>query len=314
MYSFNVSVMDVMNAVKKSNLDIGAETMEVNKVEYLIRGLGYVKNVADIENTVVTVREGVPVRISDIAFVNIGPGTRRGGLDKEGVEAVGGVVIARYGSNPLEVINNVKEKIHEMDAGMPQKTLADGTVSKVTVVPFYDRTGLIKETIGTLETSLSHEILICIIVIIVLVLNLRASVVIASMLPIAVLATFILMRYTGIEANIVALSGIAIAIGVMVDVGVVFVESIIRYMEMPENKGITRGKPFVGSCKRGVGSYCYGNDYDYCQFLTRICHAGARGENVLSTGIYKNLCIGISFCVGINFAAYIGLYPFFGAD
>ena len=88
---------------------IGAETMEVNKVEYLIRGLGYVKNVADIENTVVTVREGVPVRISDIAFVNIGPGTRRGGLDKEGVEAVGGVVIARYGSNPLEVINNVKE-------------------------------------------------------------------------------------------------------------------------------------------------------------------------------------------------------------
>jgi len=160
MYSFNVSVMDVMNAVKKSNLDIGAETMEVNKVEYLIRGLGYVKNVADIENTVVTVREGVPVRISDIAFVNIGPGTRRGGLDKEGVEAVGGVVIARYGSNPLEVINNVKEKIHEMDAGMPQKTLADGTVSKVTVVPFYDRTGLIKETIGTLETSLSHEILL----------------------------------------------------------------------------------------------------------------------------------------------------------
>lgn len=252
MYSFNVSVMDVMNAVKKSNLDIGAETMEVNKVEYLIRGLGYVKNVGDIENTVVTVREGVPVRISDIAFVNIGPGTRRGGLDKEGVEAVGGVVIARYGSNPLEVINNVKEKIREMDAGLPQKTLADGTVSKVTVVPFYDRTGLIKETIGTLETSLSHEILICIIVIIVLVLNLRASVVIASMLPIAVLATFILMRYTGIEANIVALSGIAIAIGVMVDVGVVFVESIIRYMEMPENKGITRGKAFVGLIYKAV--------------------------------------------------------------
>lgn len=126
------------------------------------------------------------------------------------------------------------------------------TVSKVTVVPFYDRTGLIKETIGTLETSLSHEILICIIVIIVLVLNLRASVVIASMLPIAVLATFILMRYTGIEANIVALSGIAIAIGVMVDVGVVFVESIIRYMEMPENKGITRGKPFVGLIYKAV--------------------------------------------------------------
>ena len=252
MRAFNVSVMDIMGAIKKSNLDIGAETMEINKVEYLIRGLGYIKDVSDLEKAVVTVRDGVPVRISDVAFVNIGPGTRRGGLDKEGVEAVGGVVIARYGSNPLEVINNVKDKIKEMASGLPQKTLPDGTVSKITVVPFYDRTGLIKETIGTLETSLSHEILICIIVIIVLVLNLRASVVIASMLPIAVLSTFIIMRYTGIAANIVALSGIAIAIGVMVDVGVVFVESIIRYMEMPENRGIRKGKAMVNLIYKAV--------------------------------------------------------------
>lgn len=252
MRAFNVSVMDIMGAIKKSNLDIGAETMEINKVEYLIRGLGYIKDVSDLEKAVVTVRDGMPVRISDVAFVNIGPGTRRGGLDKEGVEAVGGVVIARYGSNPLEVINNVKDKIKEMAPGLPQKTLPDGTVSKITVVPFYDRTGLIKETIGTLETSLSHEILICIIVIIVLVLNLRASVVIASMLPIAVLSTFIIMRYTGIAANIVALSGIAIAIGVIVDVGVVFVESIIRYMEMPENRGIRKGKAMVNLIYKAV--------------------------------------------------------------
>lgn len=249
MRAFNVSVMDIMKAIKKSNLDIGAETMEINKVEYLIRGLGYIKDVSDLEKAVVTVRDGVPVRISNVAFVNIGPGTRRGGLDKEGVEAVGGVVIARYGSNPLEVINNVKNKIKEMAPGLPQKTLPDGTVSKITVVPFYDRTGLIKETIGTLETSLSHEILICIIV---LVLNLRASVVIASMLPIAVLSTFIIMRYTGIAANIVALSGIAIAIGVMVDVGVVFVESIIRYMEMPENRGVRKGKAMVNLIYKAV--------------------------------------------------------------
>lgn len=245
MYRFNISVMDVMGAIQKSNLDIGAETMEINKVEYLIRGLGYIKSISDIEQTVVAVREGVPVRISDIAFVNIGPSTRRGGLDKEGVEAVGGVVIARYGSNPLEVIDHVKSKIKEMDSGLPQKTLPDGTVSKVSIVPFYDRTGLIRETIGTLETSLSHEVLICIIVIIVLVLNLRASIVIASMLPIAVLGTFILMRYTGVEANIMALSGIAIAIGVVVDVGVVFVESIIRYLELPEYAGRTRGKTLL---------------------------------------------------------------------
>jgi len=244
MRAFNVSIMDVMNAVQKSNLDIGAETVEINKAEYLVRGLGYIKNVSDLEEAVITVRNGAPVKIKDVAFVNLGPATRRGGLDKEGVEAVGGVVVARYGSNPMQVIDNVKTKIKEMDAGLPQKILADGTVSKVTVISFYDRSGLIQETIGTLETALSHEILICIIVVIVLIFNLRASVVISAMLPITVLATFIIMRYTGIEANIVALSGIAIAIGVMLDVGVVFVENIIRHMEMPENKGISKGKAF----------------------------------------------------------------------
>lgn len=242
--AYNVSVMDVMNAVKRSNLDIGAETIELNNVEYIIRGLGYVKSLRDLELSVVTVRENVPVRIKDVAMVSFGPAPRRGGLDKAGSEAVGAVVVARYGSNPMEVINNVKEKIKEIEAGLPQKTLPDGTVSKVTIVPFYDRTGLIKETIGTLESALSHEILISIIVIIVLVMNLRASIIVASLLPIGVLMTFILMRFMGIDANIVALSGIAIAIGVMVDIGIVDVENILRHLEMPENRGI-KGKKLM---------------------------------------------------------------------
>jgi len=239
--AFNVSVMDVMNAVKNSNLDIGAETIELNNVEYIIRGLGYVKSLSDLELSVVAVRNNVPVRIKDVAHVAFGPGTRRGGLDKSGSEAVGAVVVARYGSNPMEVINNVKGKIREIEAGLPQKRLPDGTVSKVTIVPFYDRTSLIKETIGTLESALSHEILISIIVIVILVLNLRASLIVAGLLPIGVLMTFILMRYFGVEANIVALSGIAIAIGVMVDIGIVDVENILRHLEMPENKDI-KGK------------------------------------------------------------------------
>ncbi len=243
--AFNVSTMDVMNAVRKSNLDIGAETIELNNVEYIIRGLGYVKNLEDLEISVVAVRNNVPVRIKDVANVSFGPATRRGGLDKAGSEAVGAVVVARYGSNPTDVINNVKDKIKELEAGMPQKTLPDGTVSKVTIVPFYDRTGLIKETIGTLESALSHEILISIIVIIILVMNLRASLIVAGLLPIGVLMTFILMRFFGIEANVVALSGIAIAIGVMVDIGIVDVENILRHLEMPENKGI-RGKKLMG--------------------------------------------------------------------
>jgi Cu(I)/Ag(I) efflux system membrane protein CusA/SilA len=242
--AYNVGVMDVMDAVKKSNLDIGAETIELNKVEYIIRGLGYIKNLDDLENSVVAVRENIPVRIKDIAHITFGPATRRGGLDKSGSEAVGAVVVARYGSNPIEVINNVKEKINEIDAGLPQKTMPDGSVSKVTVVPFYDRTTLIRETIGTLETALSHEILITIIVIIVLVINLRASIIISGLLPLAVLMTFIVMRLFGVDANIVALSGIAIAIGVMVDIGIIYVENIIRHLEMPENKNL-RGKPLL---------------------------------------------------------------------
>jgi Cu(I)/Ag(I) efflux system membrane protein CusA/SilA len=241
---YNVSVMDVMNAVRKSNLDIGAETVELNNVEYIIRGLGYVKNLDDLENSVVAVRNNVPVRIKDVAHTSFGPATRRGGLDKGGSEAVGAVVVARYGSNPMEVIANIKDKIKEIEAGMPQKKLPDGSISKVTVVPFYDRTGLIKETIGTLESALSHEILISIIVIIILVLNLRASVIVAGLLPIGVLMTFILMHFFGVDANIVALSGIAIAIGVMVDIGIVDVENILRHLEMPENKGI-RGKQLM---------------------------------------------------------------------
>jgi Cu(I)/Ag(I) efflux system membrane protein CusA/SilA len=242
--AYNVSVMDVMNAVKNSNLDIGAETIELNNVEYIIRGLGYIKNLSDLELSVITVRNNVPVRIKDVANVSFGPATRRGGLDKSGSEAVGAVVVARYGSNPVEVINNIKNKIKEIESGLPQKTLPDGTVSKVTVVPFYDRTGLIKETIGTLESALSHEILISIIVIIVLVMNLRASMIVAGLLPIGVLMTFILMRFFGIDANIVALSGIAIAIGVMVDIGIVDVENILRHLEMPENHGI-RGRKLM---------------------------------------------------------------------
>ena len=252
MRSHGVNIMQVMLAVKNSNIDVGAGTMEVNKAEYLIRGLGYIKSLEDLENAAITSRNGVPVRVKDIAKVNFGPGDRRGGLDKEGQEAVGGVVVARYGSNPMEVINNVKAKIAEMENGMPEKTLKDGTVSKVTVVPFYDRTQLIRETIGTLEEALTHEVLICIIVVLILVLNLRASAVIASMLPLAVIATFIVMKMVGVEANIVALSGIAIAIGVMVDVGVVMMENVVKKLEVRGEREEVRGERLEAVIFEGV--------------------------------------------------------------
>jgi Cu(I)/Ag(I) efflux system membrane protein CusA/SilA len=249
--AYNIGIDMVMMAVKNSNRDIGAKTVEINKAEYFIRGLGYIKSTKDLENTVVHVTDNKPILIKDIATVSLGPATRRGVLDKGGAEVVGGVVVARYGSNPLEVIENVKSKIKEFAPGLPKKTLADGTVSQLTIVPFYDRTQLIHETIGTLETALSHEILISIIVVLVLMFNLRASIIISSLLPVGVLMTFIVMKYAGVDANVVALSGIAIAIGVMVDIGIVFVENIIRHLEMPENEG-AKGKELMQVVYRGT--------------------------------------------------------------
>lgn len=231
MKAYNIPLYKVMQAVQKSNKDVGAKTIEINQAEYLVRGLGYVKKVEDIEKAVVAVEDNVPIRIKDIGVVSIGPATRRGLLDKDGAEVVGGVVVARYGANPLEVINNVKEKIAEIAPGLPKKTLSDGRESQLTIVPFYDRSELIYETLGTLEEALSLEILITILVVIVMVYNLRASFLISSLLPIAVLMVFIAMRYFGVDANIVALSGIAIAIGTMVDLGIILSENIIKHIE-----------------------------------------------------------------------------------
>ncbi len=236
MRANNISLLQVINAVKNSNLDVGASTIEINQVEYFIRGIGYIKNLNDLEETVVAVNDNTPIRIKDIARVVFGPAERRGALDKMGAEAVGGVIVARYGANPLDVINHVKDKIKEITPGLPFKTLDDGTVSYLRIIPFYDRTGLIKETLGTLEDALSLEIIITIIVIIIMVMNLRASLLISFLIPVAILMSFIAMKYWGVDANIVALSGIAIAIGTIVDVGIVLSENIIKHLKEGNHK------------------------------------------------------------------------------
>ena len=127
MKGFGVTLMEITKAVRESNRDIGAKTMEINQAEYLVRGLGYVKSLEDLENAVVKTVNNTPIKVKDVAFVSLGPASRRGALDKSGAEAVGGVVVARYGSNPMEVIQNVKEKIEKIAPGLPSKTLADGT-------------------------------------------------------------------------------------------------------------------------------------------------------------------------------------------
>ena len=274
----DVTLPEVVEAVAASNIDVGARTIELNRVEYFIRGIGFVEEIADIADSVVAVRDHVPVLVRHVATVSLGPALRRGALDKAGAEAVGGVVVVRYGENPLEVIVNVKRKIDEEIApSLPTKVRIDParaspeaidrfarshgfepqtdgvsdhaawvealratpraewpagvTTSQVTVVPFYDRTELIHETLGTLEDALTHEVLVTIVVVVVMLMHLRSSVLIGGMLPLAVLLCFIAMKVFGVDANIVALSGIAIAIGTIVDMGIVICENILRHLD-----------------------------------------------------------------------------------
>ena len=252
MRAFGVSLEEVFMAVKMANVDVGARTIEVNQVEYVIRGIGFIKTLEDIEDSVIKVRENVPVYVKNVAKVSYGPALRRGALDKEGAEAVGGVVVVRYGDNPLAAIKNVKAKIEEISPGLPKKTLADGTVSQLTVVPFYDRSGLINETLETLNSALSEEILVTIIVVLIMVMHLRSSLLISGLLPLAVLMCFSAMKVAGVDANIVALSGIAIAIGTMVDMGIVVCENILKHLDeaSPDDDPLT----VVLNASKEVGS------------------------------------------------------------
>jgi Cu(I)/Ag(I) efflux system membrane protein CusA/SilA len=243
MRAYGVTLPEVLNAVRMSNLDIGAGVFEVNGVEYTVRGVGFVKQIADLENAVIKVVNHVPIYVRNVARVSVGPELRRGALDKEGVETVGGVVVVRHGANPLAVIDNVKKKIQEISPGLPRKTLPDGTISQVAIVPFYDRSQLIYETLGTLNDALYLEILVTSIVVLVMVRHFASSLIISGVMPLAVLACFIAMRFAKVDANIVSLSGIAIAIGAAVDMGIIVCENILKHLDaMPQEDRRDRRK------------------------------------------------------------------------
>jgi len=251
MRAHGVTLRDVFRAVGQSNVDVGARTIEINRVEYVVRGLGLIESLADLEEIVVRVNENVPITVRQIASVSLGPALRRGALDKGGTEAVGGVVVARHGANPAAVIERVKAKITEISGGLPSKELDDGRTSKLTVVPFYDRSGLIRETLATLGSALEHEILVTVVVVLVMLGHVGSAALISGLLPLAVLACFVVMRYAHVDANIVALSGIAIAIGTMVDVGIVLTENIIEHVapgQTPRERleSVYRGAAEVG--------------------------------------------------------------------
>ncbi|MBV07868.1 MAG: cation transporter [Rubinisphaera sp.] len=223
----NIPLRNVIDAVKASNIDVGAKTVESGGMEFIVRGRGFIgsgktesETLEQIRQTVVLVREGVPVTVGDLAQIQVGPAFRRGALDYNGQEAVGGVVVMRYGENPRHVIERVKAKIKALEAEL------DG----IKIQGIYDRTELIDETIATLTKALFEETLITIAIMVLFLLHIRASLVIAITLPMAVLMSFIAMNVFGVDANIMSLAGIAIAIGTMVDMGIIVLENIYQHL------------------------------------------------------------------------------------
>ena len=240
----DVPLERVITAVKDSNIDVGAKTVESGGMEYVIRGRGFIgqnkdtkQALADIEKTVVLSRDGVPVRIRDLAQVQLGPDFRSGAIDLNGTEAVGGVVVMRFGENPREVIERVREKLRQIEPSL----------KGVKAVPIYDRTGLINETVATLTESLREELLITAVVIVLFLLHFRASLIVAITLPMAVLMSFIGMQWFHIDANIMSLAGIAIAIGEVADLGIIISENIYQHLVEWETSQTGNGQASEGA-------------------------------------------------------------------
>ncbi|CAE7654281.1 cusA, partial [Symbiodinium microadriaticum] len=228
----------VIDAVKASNIDVGAKTVETSGMEFIVRGRGFIgagktepETIEQIENTVIQTRDGIPVRVRDLAQVQVGPSFRRGAIDLNGRETVGGVVVMRYGENPREVIQRIKSKIASLESEL----------GGIKILGIYDRTQLIDETVATLTDALSHEILITIAVVVLFLLNVRSSLIIAITLPMAVLMSFAAMKWFHVDANIMSLAGIAIAIGTMVDMGIIVLENIYDALAEWEAKGAPGG-------------------------------------------------------------------------
>jgi CzcA family heavy metal efflux pump len=219
---YNLSLMEVMNKVKANNNDVGGRKFEMADMAYIIRGLGYIKNKEDVENIALTNYNGIPVRVKDIGSVQMGGDLRLGIFDMDGKgEVVGGIVVMRYNENANKVIAAVKAKMKEVQKGLP-----DGVTFKTS----YDRSTLIQEAIDSVKGTLIEEMIAVSIIVLIFLFHWRSAVIILIQLPISVAAGFIFLELFGISSNIMSLTGIALAIGVVVDDGIVMVENAYRHI------------------------------------------------------------------------------------
>jgi Cu(I)/Ag(I) efflux system membrane protein CusA/SilA len=247
LFAYNIKVGKVMEAVKASNRDVGGRLIEQADAEYLIRGRGYVKSREDIENIVVGAdMRGTPVYLKNLGTVQIGSAIRRGLLDLNGEgETVGGIVVMRYGENAKDVIDRVKVKIAELQKGLPPG---------VSIRVAYDRSDLISRAVETLKKNLLEESIIVSLVILLFLLHYQSALVIVLTLPVSVLIAFITMKFMGVTSNIMSLGGIAIAIGVLVDAGVIMVENCYRHLsELPPEERAAKRLEVVIASARQVG-------------------------------------------------------------
>ena len=226
MRAANVTLMDVMTAVQNANLNVGGKTVEENGAEFVLRGVGLVSNTQDLELVTVKAVNGTPIYLKDLATVRIGGDYRRGALDFDGHEVVGGTVVMRSGENAKAVIERVKQKINEIASGLPPG---------VSIKPFYDRGELIDRTIDTLRRALLEEIILVTLAHVVFLWHFRSILIVTLPLPVSILISFMLMQQFGITSNIMSLTGIAIAIGVLVDAAIVVTENVIRQCEKAEH-------------------------------------------------------------------------------
>ncbi|MBI1314413.1 CusA/CzcA family heavy metal efflux RND transporter [bacterium] len=221
---YRVPLEQVVGSIKDSNNDVGGRVVEFTETEHMIRGRGYIRDVQDLEKIVLKATDdGTPVLLSDVAEVQIGPDIRRGIAEKNGTgEVVAGVIVMRFGENALEVIDAVKDKIKTIEAGLPE-----GVVIRTA----YDRSALIHRSIDTLKHTLAEELAITAIICLIFLLHVRSGLVAAAVLPLGILGSFIVMKLCGINANIMSMSGIAVAIGTMVDSSIVMVENLHKHKE-----------------------------------------------------------------------------------
>lgn len=300
-----VSLPEVYEAVRKSNIDVGAKVVENGGYEFFVRGVGFIRSLEDIENIVIRQQEGTPILIKTVATVQLGPDFRRGGLDKAGKEAVGGIVTMRYGENPLRVIERVKERIKQMEPGL-RITLEDGRRVPVQLVPFYDRTTVIYETMDTLREALTEEALVAGLVVVIFLLHLRSSLAILPTLPISVAMSFIVMWWLGVDSNIMSLAGIAIAIGDVADMGIIMTENI--YRRVANEPGRPHGEVVYDAATEVGGAMVTAVSNTLLSFIPVFALTEAEGKLFKPLAYTKTFAIAASVILALTLVPVLSYY------